>query len=943
MTLTPLSLAARLLDLDTYDAGTDAPAQVTLQRSNLGDKQNPPVAIVVSTVTVDAVATHRHIFAWSVGHAKDMAGTLTLGVRFGCALANAIIDAMGGTTYTGTYKRYLLQMSRDGGASWCTSCWLEGVTILPGGDQRGITIATKDSWDGYARGVVDHVTYNGAPLRNVLDSTPGNVPVVVSGSTGTTLSGANFPDVGGLSRFTPGGPTLSADGQALLHYSIQTDSAFTASGDTPVNADIWGDTPANGVLSVLRAAAGQYNATDTAPLAARAHYHVDPATRTVYAGVVGTTSVIDLVATNGTDYEVDQTTTARFDLASLAITPGNQGMRGRFTGLFGSSNHGFPDGYTITGISTLFDWIASGNIFITGTAQEWYTCLPIVCVSTGNGGGGVGFMLDKTWYRMSQAMDVTCFALDGTRNGGGTGNENLYVGTPRGVFTWTVDPALLTSRPTWTRVGAMDAPILDIEVVAHTYISSVDLVTIWALADTGSGTTGVMQAPPIGSENNTSLGFGGWSRIYHGGSLAAMAGGLGHLYTYDSTDATNLLYLSSGAPVKIAIPGGAGVVGIDYLPTYTAVVIRTTAGSAGLYAIDFTVSATTLIDLNSDHSFADTFGPLTVNSIVVSNAANLNGTVCTLLAATDQGMWFTSITIAAGHSMAWQQGTAQTGVGSTSISMIHASPGQYMLGNAFEQVLVADANYLAISRSGGIWFFDVLASGLDLGPFWWALAFRVLSAYPDTGVGGFGNGTLAGTVTGFGQIIGVSSSDPAYEPDEFVWLRTLTPGRNEWVYDQDVLDSPAPYYAVEQQDVTDISADDSRGPIAASEAGALAAFRLMAELSRPALTLPLSGMSYWAQEAALPKIITGNLAHLTATSSHVGEDGTITVVCDWSDLPVYVQDYLETFDTQHGIMAVQMTVGTLFSLLDTDAQLFEEIIQGTAYGLNRSNRYAVKK
>ena len=172
--------------------------------------------------------------------------------------------------------------------------------------------------------------------------------------------------------------------------------------------------------------------------------------------------------------------------------------------------------------------------------------------------------------------------------------------------------------------------------------------TIWALVDEGSGKTNIFQFPAIGTEDNSDLGFGGWSRLKDSGTITAMSGGFGNLYYVESADPTTLLYQAPGVPVvPIAIPGGAGIIGLDLLPG-TGVVVRTTAGSAGLYVVIISFgTTTTLKNLNpagtAAGGLADEYGYLQVNKIAVSGAGSLNGTTgVTLLAGTDKGGYFTT-------------------------------------------------------------------------------------------------------------------------------------------------------------------------------------------------------------------------------------------------------------------------------------------------------------
>ena len=84
-------------------------------------------------------------------------------------------------------------------------------------------------------------------------------------------------------------------------------------------------------------------------------YAWDPVNNILYCGLVGRIPAIDLQSTlaEGT-YELNEAQQALFDLSQTTISPGVDAMRARVRFGGGPSNHGLPDGFTITGLETIF-------------------------------------------------------------------------------------------------------------------------------------------------------------------------------------------------------------------------------------------------------------------------------------------------------------------------------------------------------------------------------------------------------------------------------------------------------------------------------------------------------------------------------------------------------------------------------------------------------------
>jgi hypothetical protein len=938
---TPLNLLAHLWDLST-----GAIAVVNLDRTDL-------TTHMVSHLTgVPCVATSSQITAWAIHKEKDNPGSIKLGVAFGCAFANGVIAGFGGATYAGPLQTYLVELSRDGGGTFCAACWLEDCTITLGGTSQGILIEAESTFAGYGRTYVDHVTFDGSALSAVLGGTAGTIPlpplpgnVTYASSTGTTVHGHYYPvalaGLLGLDQSVP----LRPDQRSIANLP-HMQYRFTATVNTtaiypttPVNVDIWDDTVANALITVLRAVAGKYDPRDTVPLGSRGHYHVDMVGRQAKAGAVGTVPKLALVANPGTGvYEVDQTTTAVFDATKLAIHPGNEQLRAQAQFLGDASNHGLPDNYRLTGLEILFP---------TAPNAAWYRNLLFVAVSTGSESGGVYYYVHDGLFRpCSQTMDVACMALDGSAP------QTLYVGGTYGVFSWAPVPVQLnTPQPkpspgvsapgAWAQLGALSSAVTVLCIPGKDGDGN---TVVWALAALGTSGTGIFQYPANAGEDNSDLGYGGWSLLAQGGNITAMAGGIGNLYYVDGSDPTTVYYQAAGQAAVRLDEGqfaGAGITGLDYLPGMVGIVVRTTAGSAGLYFI--ALGDHTAIDLNADGSLSDAYGNVLVNAVRETSAGSLNGSQVALLAGTDTGIFWTGVAPGVGN-LGWQQATAQSGIGDLNVTLLAAGATQAILDRSFERVYAGNDTALWISNTGALWFFDALNAALDIGPFWMALASRNgLANFVDNNFDLlFASGTnltLAKTNAGRGvstQYITIAATDLACPPQNFVWARKLT-ARNDFNYRLVKVDSPAPYFAMEIQELAEITANDAVSVMQASEQLALAHLRYLMEAAQAPMTLDLSGMAYNVQDAALATLDTGDQIALTCQYSPAGADGTITPVCNWSSAPFYVLVYDEILDA--GLMKVTMSVGSIMALVDDVLTTLREIVAGTSWGLSRDKRY----
>lgn len=919
MSTTPLDLYA-----DLWDLKTGATAVIDVLRTNL-------TTHTTGTVTnVPCTASNALITQWAISRKYSSAGNIKLGVMFGCAFANGVIRACGGVDYSGPPLPYLLRLWRNGGAGAPIAvAWLKGITITLAGANRGILIDTPDITEQFDFTIQGHITYNGAPLSAVLDGSPGFIPITTDPSNpngGTTMPGTKYPQafsgLSGLDHVIGLAPSLqSSANQQLMTFS------FLAAADTPnfpntaINADIWDDTTSNGLQTVLRAAAGKFDPNDPQPLGSRVNYHVDLTNNILYCGLVGRIPAIDLQSALGSGtYELNEATQALFNLAQTTISPGVDAMRARVRFGGGPSNHGLPDGWTNTGLETIFP---------DASPDAAYLRMLVVAGSTGADGGGVyGYLHDGLLRRLSQAFDATCLAYDGTA-------KTLYAGTPYGVLMRKPQISDLTNTPTWTPVGGLAAKVLALCIPATNII--------WALVDEGNGSTSVFQFPAVvGDSDNTDLGFGGWSRIKQGGTITAMAGGIGNLYYVDSSDPTTLLLQTPGQEAqKIPIPNGAGITGLDYLPTFTGIVVRTTGGSANLYAV--LLGQTSLINLNPGGTnpkaggLADQYGYLQVNRVQQSgDTASLNGSPVVLLAVTDAGGFYAAQK-PGGAPLVWKRMSALSGASDQSMDFIACSPTQTVLGRSLERVYMASANSLWISNSGSVWAFELLAANLDTGPAWSRLAAGPSGIVPNN------VGAICSPDSDFGLVqqngalgLAVNVAQANQLPKNVARTRTLSP-RNDYEYSMVVCDSPAPYFALEIQTLSEITADDSRGVITAAEELDLAEWRFLAENSVNPLTVQFPNLSYWTQESALPQMLTGSLFTASANSGEYGPDGTFTQVVDWQARGFYLLTYDEVKDGS--VMKVTLSGGNIMVLLSDALQFLQEIVGGTSLGLARDKRY----
>jgi hypothetical protein len=896
-----------------------------------------------------------------IGTVLDGAGTLRVAFFLPTPEAAILITAFGGPTYQGPPKAYLLEVTdqyvtgNPTATVWDSAMWVESATITLGGDQAGIILDGKDIFDGYSRSYIDRVTFTGVSAEAILSGLPGTIPVPVGS---LAAPGYTLPHQKGLLQSVPG---FTLAGQHHLAFTGNLDPNLR---HLLVTMDVNGDSIARAITTLLQALAGYYQVHDPAPFGARQHYTVDVPSRTVWAGYVGAAPAVTLLL-NIQGYALDETLYGGIvGDASFQILPHLEDCRAQDAFLGGSDNHGMPDGGRITGIAVYNPSQApvAGAYTPSPTAippVDWNSSLLIVGISTGNEGGGVYYLIDKHLYPMSQPMDVAALALVG-----GT----IYAATTMGVLTGTFSPIPVT----YTRLGGLIAPVADVQAQA-----SVGVTAIVTSGGAGSGSAGVYVYPQIANDGDSSVvGYAGWSRVVADDVTTAARvptsfNGMATAYA-STSDPSTLLIRTDGTEDTLRVPLTGSLTRIYQSPypvsfngsppAYNFVFFLTSAGSLGMRyhnaAADIPSPDPTIVVysvLGAGRQLGDRFGSLVVADLIAYPPGwSINGANVALLAATDNGVYFTTDGTGGGQ---WFQAGGPNSLDTAGVSRIAAGTIQTVIDQQIVRLFAASDHALLVSSTGGQYFQDVLAQELDLGPAWYAMAQRnggtpwpdnqvgallTGSAPAKSPVGGVPLGPPAGTKPddprvlaggGAGTAILVAPTDPIPLGPTIQFCRRRNE-RNEFSYRVVDPTSPAPYAALEPAELVQMSADDARDAITAADQLLLEHLRHLSLAARQKVTIRVS-TGYTTADAALRKVKCGDQVALEYALSAEGYDHTMVTVCTLTAAqPWYVMK--KTSTQQQGFIQVDLELANIAAFATPDLQ---EIVSGVADGNARDRRY----
>ena len=376
-------------------------------------------ARIIDLASDAIVATTTEVLTPAIGKRRGAAGTLSFGVRPGNAFIAAIITAWGGPTYQGPLQQYIVELSHDGGQTFISGMWLEKGRIVLSGTELGAVLDGDDFASGYDRTAIDHETFFAVPAGAILGAPPGQVPV--GQNAGVILAG-NFLPAYRRGFFDQSLVPSSLPGAHRLAFQVITDPFPAAQF---INTDVNSDYLFRAALNVLQAAAGTLDPAHPELFGAQQSFAVDIPNRLLRMGYVGTTPAITLT-NKKTPSQCNETIEAAIvEVQPTTIEPNLSAMFAQIELIGGTSAHNMPDGGKFTSIVIV-------NTNHGPESTGWRDSLPILGISTDNGGGGVFFWLhDGALHPMSGQMDVRWLAYDAPTN-------TIYAATPRGILKRTV-------------------------------------------------------------------------------------------------------------------------------------------------------------------------------------------------------------------------------------------------------------------------------------------------------------------------------------------------------------------------------------------------------------------------------------------------------------------------------------------------------------------------
>lgn len=903
---TPVSLKVRVLDLNT---------------------SGPSV-----------LATSTNVLKSRIKNTIDAVGELEIGLPFDDPVTPFLIAACGGAGFNSTILPYGLEFSYDGGSSWDSAMWAENHTLDFSLNNLGIDLTGNDISDGFNRIYIDHVTFVDVNSSDILY---GDFGAIAVGDNALIKAGPPWlPWQRGLLRSVPGRSSLA--GKQWLAFQGVMDSHLAGLN---VTFDDVQDSVFRCVQTLMKALGGVYKpAGDTAPFGSRQHFTVDVKNRIIHAGYVGTTPKMTFVTqpSSGSSYALDETQFAYITGDTLTVEPNLQDMRAQVAFIGGTSNHGLPDGAKITCVTCVNNQIPDNPI-------AWDSSLLVIGCSTGNGGGGLFYLVDKNFYPVSQQVDINDLACDSSTN-------LVYAATDTGIIYGNVS-SVQQHFPT---LGGLTASVATIHLAG---------TTITAVANSGSngtGVNGVYVYPSISTDaDNTDVGYAGWSRVtlhdvvdavYFDGADSTY-GGTGTLFYIDSSALSTLIrHVVSGSQAQVQTTNltyeitGFDVFSFAYSGAAPRCVIRTSGGSLGVSCItssSLTVGAWSGLGLN------DEFGALAVNKIIAYPPEwSINGVPVTFLASTDRGLYY--CTDYTGNQ--WYPCSGQNGINEVSGSFVAAGTVQGLLGRNIVRLFVASDTALFVSSTGGIYFQEILSQPLDLGPAFYALAQQANARpFPDNNVGGIAiDATSSGGVGGgigslptgpsapvdntdlennggAGTIVYISPSNPLSPALGLVFCRRVTE-TNDFTYRVIDVTCEAPYNAIEPSQLSEMAANAATDALTGSLELLVEHYRYLLICRQPKVTITLNS-SFTTREAALRTLLPGDMVSVDFVLTS-GGTSSYTIV-DLTQQNWYVWSKEMTTDG-NGTVDVALTLVSVAGFAAIDLQ---EIVSAVANGFGRDRRF----
>ena len=544
-----------------------------------------------------------------------------------------------------------------------------------------------------------------------------------------------------------------------------------------------------------------------------------------------------------------------------------------FTG--GDTNSGLPAGATLTALALLNGAPpAAGQA--TGQSvgrDQWQDNLAVVGVDVGGRSGGLYYWVGdgalRPWPRL--VTPVLSIAVDQTHGA-------LYVGTPSGVYTRSLDPTDTTSP--WVAVGSLGVRVIRLQALPDA--SGATVLFAHAQGTPDKRYDGVYRYPALTAAPSGD--FNGWDPALLTMTVMDMLATDAFTYWTLIKADQNKVYkhvttaaAPTAAPTAYALPAGVRATGLSRVitagPTPQDSVWATGAGDAqGAYVLlsqGGGVWGPAFQPGNADGSLAAPSGrPLQVNH-VVGLGLTLQGQFTSIFACTDNGIFWSATLDGRG----WTPLNGQNGLDGISIQSMAAGQQQQLRGTGatsatVNRLFAFNATQFFWSSNSGINWRDITRDKLHAGPYVSQLAQACPGAdLPANRVATIG--PMAASPIGLAAATHLQC--PAtYLPADWYWDRRLD-GRNDWWYWLVNGNAPLPRQKTDQ--LTQVQTNATVPPAQAATDLARVMLAWLARNSTPIVTATLAS-AFSTTDAGLRRLRPTMAVPVQWTKSVLQLDGT---------------------------------------------------------------------
>jgi len=870
--------------------------------------------------------------------------------------AQALVNSTGGVNDQGTLEPLLLALSLDGGANIDARKAVEHPTLTLDATS-GATVSEQGNglWAGYARVLVDRVTFNGVTFGFLVDGAAGSLGSNLKSGQQGIGNPALLGNLKGYMQTEPGPPrpgtgTPTWAAQDRLRLGAAVDSSISG---LYVDADENASPIDAAVATALTAVSGT---TSSDGLGVHAHLVVDssdPGAGNIAPSAIGSgwggAIAVGLAGTDSgltfheTTYLTDPSRaydpTHEQILDPLTREPDLTQVDAGETLIGGLCTHGLPESATIVGIVCI-----NGAAPMEGTTA-WNASLPIVAARDAQGFGGVYFLVEHTAYPFSQQLNINDLWLD-------VPGAFLYAATANGVYR---APATLSGTQTpmdalaaycsaqglpgvaWERIGGNRVSTPSTAgLVSNCRKVIAANGTIVAHATSGNVVGLFLHPARSGDTHGVRGGYDGWSSLHPSASIIDFAySAAGDELVFADSDGGTTLVLHAGisagpgVPVLVDVPIGSTITGIDKVPG--GYVVRTLDGANGLYWVPTGGTAMTAIGAG----LVDEAGnPVMVNRTLgypdpfTPGGHAIAGTTVYGFACTDSGVFYSTTALSA---PTWVGSGAQTGLGAQNVTLLAAGYQRSLINRLATCVYASTGASLYASACDGLYYDDILAEKVTLEAFFLSAAAQCSEAsgapFPPTDTV-----ALATDISGIpyvgtpGNTWTLPSSIAL--PKDFAWVSPLDE-RNRRTYRLVNFGSASPYFGLHAGEVPEIEATSSTLPVAAATRLGAVMVRRVKEYSRAQYVLTLTSAFAFA-DSLLRRLRPSQTALVTIDRTAWG--------MNYSADTFYVLRHTISFARGDTVCRTQMG-----RLLRNTAPSDSQIAAALGYATKQSNRYATGK